>query len=143
MPNLLLVEDNELNRDMLSRRLRKRGYEIEIAVDGQEGLDRVKAARPEVLLELGTSVGYSTLWLAEGARQVGGHVITLDAVATKHELFFNIWGEHVSVVDTALTTAVCEARKAIDDDHRQQWAIRTLPRRGYRFIAPIAEGARV
>ena len=50
MPNLLLVEDNELNRDMLSRRLRKRGYEIEIAVDGQEGLDRVAAARPDLIL---------------------------------------------------------------------------------------------
>jgi two-component system cell cycle response regulator DivK len=50
MPNLLLVEDNELNRDMLSRRLRKRGYEIEIAVDGQEGLDRVKTARPDLIL---------------------------------------------------------------------------------------------
>ncbi len=50
MPNLLLVEDNELNRDMLSRRLRKRGYEIDIAVDGQEGLDRVKAARPDLIL---------------------------------------------------------------------------------------------
>jgi CheY-like chemotaxis protein len=50
MSNLLLVEDNELNRDMLSRRLRKRGYEIEIAVDGQEGLDRVEAARPDLIL---------------------------------------------------------------------------------------------
>jgi len=35
---------------MLSRRLRKRGYEIEIAVDGQEGLDRVKIARPDLIL---------------------------------------------------------------------------------------------
>ena len=64
-------------------------------------------------------------------------------VASKDELFLNVWGGDVSVVDTALTTAVCEARKAIDDDHVQQWAIRTVPRRGYRFIAPTAEGARV
>ena len=34
MPKILLVEDNEMNRDMLSRRLVKRGYEVEIAVDG-------------------------------------------------------------------------------------------------------------
>ena len=45
----------------------------------------VKAARPETLLELGTSVGYSTLWLADAAREVGGHVVTLDAVPDKHE----------------------------------------------------------
>jgi len=38
MAKLLLVEDNELNRDMLSRRLRRRGYEVEIAVDGAEAV---------------------------------------------------------------------------------------------------------
>jgi len=38
MPKILLVEDNELNRDMLSRRLTKRGYEVSIAVDGAEGV---------------------------------------------------------------------------------------------------------
>ena len=50
MATLLLVEDNELNRDMLSRRLRKRGYEVDIAVDGQEGLDMVKSSRPDLIL---------------------------------------------------------------------------------------------
>jgi two-component system, cell cycle response regulator DivK len=40
MPRILLVEDNEMNRDMLSRRLARRGYEIEIAVDGVEGVAR-------------------------------------------------------------------------------------------------------
>ena len=39
MPKLLLIEDNEMNRDMLSRRLKKRGHEVEIAVDGHEGLE--------------------------------------------------------------------------------------------------------
>ena len=50
MPNLLLVEDNELNRDMLSRRLRKRGYEIEIAVDGGEGVDKARSVSPDLIL---------------------------------------------------------------------------------------------
>ena len=45
MSNILIVEDNELNRDMLSRRLERRGYTIEIAVDGQEGLEKMKASR--------------------------------------------------------------------------------------------------
>lgn len=40
MPRILLVEDNEMNRDMLSRRLTRRGYEVEIAVDGAEGVTR-------------------------------------------------------------------------------------------------------
>jgi CheY-like chemotaxis protein len=40
MPRILLVEDNEMNRDMLSRRLQRRGYAVEIAVDGLEGVAR-------------------------------------------------------------------------------------------------------
>ena len=38
MPRILLVEDNEMNRDMLSRRLTRRGFEVEIAVDGKQGV---------------------------------------------------------------------------------------------------------
>jgi CheY-like chemotaxis protein len=40
MPKILLVEDNEMNRDMLSRRLQRKGYEIGVAVDGAEGVAR-------------------------------------------------------------------------------------------------------
>ena len=40
MSNILIVEDNELNRDMLSRRLERRGYTVSIAVDGKEGLEK-------------------------------------------------------------------------------------------------------
>jgi CheY-like chemotaxis protein len=40
MPRILLVEDNEMNRDMLSRRLQRRGFTVEIAVDGMSGVDR-------------------------------------------------------------------------------------------------------
>lgn len=47
---ILLVEDNDMNRDMLSRRLRRRGYEVLIAVDGQEGVDRARAENPEIIL---------------------------------------------------------------------------------------------
>jgi len=50
MAKLLLVEDNEMNRDMLSRRLKKRGYEVVIAVDGQEGLEMVKTETPDLIL---------------------------------------------------------------------------------------------
>lgn len=50
MAKLLLVEDNEMNRDMLSRRLIKKGFEVEIAVDGQEGVDKAKSVSPDLIL---------------------------------------------------------------------------------------------
>jgi two-component system, cell cycle response regulator DivK len=50
MPKILLVEDNEMNRDMLSRRLQKRGYEVQIAVDGPEGLRKALADPPDLIL---------------------------------------------------------------------------------------------
>ena len=50
MPKILLVEDNELNRDMLSRRLTKRGYDVLIAVDGAEGVALAKAEKPDLVL---------------------------------------------------------------------------------------------
>ncbi|MDF3057501.1 MAG: chemotaxis protein CheY [Rariglobus sp.] len=50
MPKILLVEDNEMNRDMLSRRLLRRGYEVIIAVDGQQGVDLAVSEQPAVIL---------------------------------------------------------------------------------------------
>ena len=50
MSNVLIVEDNELNRDMLGRRLERRGYEVSIAVDGQEGLEKMKSEKPDIVL---------------------------------------------------------------------------------------------
>ena len=47
---ILLVEDNELNRDMLSRRLRRRGYEVLVAVDGEEGIAIATQEMPAVIL---------------------------------------------------------------------------------------------
>jgi CheY-like chemotaxis protein len=50
MPKILLIEDNEMNRDMLSRRLVKRGYEVVVAVDGQEGVQKARAEVPALVL---------------------------------------------------------------------------------------------
>lgn len=50
MPKILIVEDNEMNRDMLSRRLARRGFEISIAVDGQQGVDFAREQRPDLIL---------------------------------------------------------------------------------------------
>lgn len=50
MARILLVEDNEMNRDMLSRRLARRGHEILIAIDGGEGVARASADLPDLIL---------------------------------------------------------------------------------------------
>jgi two-component system, cell cycle response regulator DivK len=50
MARILLVEDNELNRDMLARRLARRGYEVSVAVDGEEGVALAVASAPDLIL---------------------------------------------------------------------------------------------
>ena len=50
MPKILLVEDNELNRDMLSRRLRRKGYEVALAADGRQGLDAAWSGSFDLIL---------------------------------------------------------------------------------------------
>ena len=50
MTRVLLVEDNDMNRDMLSRRLRRRGFEVLIATDGAQGLVMAAAEKPDVIL---------------------------------------------------------------------------------------------
>lgn len=50
MPKILLVEDNEMNRDMLSRRLSRNGFEVVIAVDGQQGIDAAEREQPDLIL---------------------------------------------------------------------------------------------
>jgi CheY-like chemotaxis protein len=50
MPKILLVEDNELNRDMLSRRLERRGYQVLIAVDGEQGVAMAQSEAPDLVL---------------------------------------------------------------------------------------------
>ena len=50
MSKILLVEDNDMNRDMLSRRLLRRGYEVVMALDGEEGIAMAKSERPDLIL---------------------------------------------------------------------------------------------
>ena len=50
MPTILIVEDNEMNRDMLSRRLQRKGYAVLMAVDGAEGVALAQAEGPDVIL---------------------------------------------------------------------------------------------
>ena len=50
MPLILIVEDNEMNSDMLSRRLRRKGYEVAVAQDGEAGVRKAQQIRPQLIL---------------------------------------------------------------------------------------------
>ncbi len=65
MTKVLLVEDNEMNRDMLSRRLKRKGFEVLIAVDGQQGVDMALAEAPAIIL-LDMSLPVMDGWTAAG-----------------------------------------------------------------------------
>ena len=62
---ILLVEDNEMNRDMLSRRLLRKGFEVVIAVDGREGVDKASSESPDLIL-LDMSLPVMDGWEAAG-----------------------------------------------------------------------------
>jgi CheY-like chemotaxis protein len=63
MPRLLYVEDNEMNRDMLSRRLQRRGFEVLIAADGEQGVAMATATKPDLIL-MGMSLPVLDGWEA-------------------------------------------------------------------------------
>jgi CheY-like chemotaxis protein len=50
MTKILLVEDNEMNRDMLSRRLERKGYSVTLALDGAEGMHKARTEAPDIIL---------------------------------------------------------------------------------------------
>jgi len=70
MTKILLVEDNEMNRDMLSRRLTRNGFEVVIAVNGQEGVDLAVSEKPDLIL-MDMSLPILDGW--EATRQVKAH----------------------------------------------------------------------
>ena len=65
MAKILLVEDNEMNRDMLSRRLKRKGFDVVMAVDGQEGIDMASSESPDLIL-LDMSLPVVDGWEAAG-----------------------------------------------------------------------------
>ena len=69
MAKILLVEDNEMNRDMLSRRLARKGFDVSLAVDGAEGVAKARAEKPDLIL-LDMSLPVLDGW--EAARQLKG-----------------------------------------------------------------------
>ena len=73
MPKVLLVEDNEMNRDMLSRRLVRRGFDVLMAVDGEQGVQMAKTEMPDLIL-MDMSLPALDGW--EATRQIKAEVST-------------------------------------------------------------------
>jgi two-component system cell cycle response regulator DivK len=88
---ILLVEDNEMNRDMLSRRLRTRGFDVIIAVDGQVGVEMAKSESPDLILmdmSLPVMDGWEatrTLKAAEETRDIPVIALTAHAMSTDRD----------------------------------------------------------
>ena len=91
MAKILLVEDQEMNRDMLSRRLKKRGYEVAIAVDGAEGVEKARSDSPDLILmdmSLPVMDGWEatrTLKADEATRAIPVVALTAHAMSTDRE----------------------------------------------------------
>ena len=73
MARILLVEDNEMNRDMLSRRLVRNYHEVSIAIDGQQGVDMAVSLRPDLIL-MDMSLPVIDGW--EATRQIRANDVT-------------------------------------------------------------------
>ncbi|MGA2132768.1 MAG: response regulator [Bryobacteraceae bacterium] len=90
MCRVLLVEDNELNRDMLSRRLRHRGYEVILAADGRQGVEAARRQQPDIVLmdlSLPEMDGWQATRLLKGdAATCGIPVVALTAHAMVGDL---------------------------------------------------------
>ena len=86
MPKLLLVEDNENNRDMLSRRLMRQGFQIVFAMDGPEAVALAASERPEVIL-MDVALGVMSGWEATLAIKANPETADIPVIAlTAHAL---------------------------------------------------------
>ena len=86
MPRILLVEDNEMNRDMLSRRLERRGFEVVIVIDGAEGVAKSKSEHPDLVL-MDMSLPVMNGWEATRAIKADPATSSLPVIAlTAHSM---------------------------------------------------------
>ena len=96
MPKILLVEDNEMNRDMLSRRLQRKGYEVIIAQDGEQALALAPLEEPDLILmdvSLPTMDGWQVTQLLKrhkSTRHVPVIALTAHALSSDRERAFEV-----------------------------------------------------
>ena len=86
MPKILLVEDNELNRDMLSRRLRRKGFEVLLAEDGQQAIEITASECPDLVL-MDMSLPVIDGWAATKALKSNPETASIPVIAlTAHAM---------------------------------------------------------
>jgi two-component system, cell cycle response regulator DivK len=86
MPKILIVEDNEMNRDMLSRRLERRGFTVVMAVDGGEGVAMARSEQPDLVL-MDMSLPVMNGWEATQAIRADASTAHLPVIAlTAHSM---------------------------------------------------------
>ena len=86
MAKILLVEDNEMNRDMLSRRLERRGYQVVMAVDGAQGVAMARSEMPELIL-MDMSLPVMDGWAATKALKADAGTSTIPIIGlTAHAM---------------------------------------------------------
>ena len=129
MQRILLVEDNEMNRDLISRRLKRRGYDVLLAVDGAEGVERANADLPDlIVMDMGLPIldGYEASRMlkdAEATRHIpiiglSAHAMSgdarkaLSAGCDDYDTKPVDWARLLGKIDTLLTRAQAEHAEA-------------------------------
>lgn len=93
MSKILLVEDNELNRDMLVRRLERRGYEVIVAIDGKQGVEKAFSESPDlILMDISLPVldGWEASSRIREMQETPIIALTAHAMASDKEKAFNV-----------------------------------------------------
>lgn len=86
MPKVLIVEDDEMNRDMLSRRLERRGFSVAIAKDGRQGVEMARSEKPDLVL-MDMSLPVMDGWSATRAIKADQEVSKIPVIAlTAHAM---------------------------------------------------------
>lgn len=86
MTNVLIVEDNEMNRDMLSRRLQRKGMEVHCAIDGPSGIEAASTVKPDIIL-MDVALGDMDGWEATRAIKANPETASIPVIAlTAHAL---------------------------------------------------------
>lgn len=122
MAKILLVEDNEMNRDMLSRRLKRLGHEVVIAVDGQQGVDMASAESPDIIL-MDMSLPVIDGWDAtrrvkanEATRRIPVIALTAHAMAGDREKALEAGCEDYDTKPVEITRLIGKITALLDPD---------------------------
>ena len=110
MSKILIVEDNEMNRDMLSRRLERKGFDVVMAEDGKKGVDMSKSENPDlILMDLSLPImdgweATSTIKSEESTRDIPIIVLTAHAMSGDREKALEAGADAVSYTHLTLPT---------------------------------------